>query len=151
MVIKHLVLSGGGPTGLITYGAARYLSKEGYWNISNIETIYGCSIGAFMGIILTLKYDWDWLDDYLEKRPWEKIADDIGVAEILQIYEKKGILDTDFIIKALGPLLSAKDIDINISLEDFYKITNIEIHLFCVDINPEEITKIDLSYKLNLH
>ena len=40
MVIKHLVLSGGGPTGFLTYGAARFLSKEGFWDISNIESIY---------------------------------------------------------------------------------------------------------------
>lgn len=27
MVIKHLVISGGGPTGLLSYGAAKYLEK----------------------------------------------------------------------------------------------------------------------------
>ena len=74
MTIHHLVLCGGGPSGFLIYGAARHLSKENYWDIKNIKTIYGCSIGAYMGILISLKYDWEVLDDYLIKRPWEKVA-----------------------------------------------------------------------------
>ena len=146
MVIKHLVLSGGGPTGFLTYGAARFLSKEGFWDISNIESIYGCSIGAFMGVVFTLGYEWEWLDDYFVKRPWDKIVD-ISITDIFKVYEKKGILDITFVEKAIGPLLTAKDIDMDITLKDFYDHTQIEFHLFSMDINTEEITKIDLSYK----
>ena len=40
MVIKHLVFSGGGPIGLISYGAAKQLNKKKFWEIENIETIY---------------------------------------------------------------------------------------------------------------
>ena len=69
MTIKHIVISGGGPTGFITYGAVRYLSKEKFWDLKNIETIYGSSIGALMGVVFSLGYDWEWLDDYFIKRP----------------------------------------------------------------------------------
>ena len=72
--IKHLVFSGGGPAGLLTYGAAKYLAQKGFWTLSDIKSIYGCSIGAYMGIIISLNYEWDWLDDYFIKRPWEKIV-----------------------------------------------------------------------------
>jgi hypothetical protein len=41
--IKHIVMNGGGPAGLITYGAAKYLHKKGFWKLENIESIYGCS------------------------------------------------------------------------------------------------------------
>ena len=33
--IKHLVMSGGGPAGLITYGAAKHLHKKGFWKLEN--------------------------------------------------------------------------------------------------------------------
>jgi len=66
MTIKHLVFSGGGPAGLVLYGAAKQLNNV-YWNLNNIESIYGTSIGAFIGIIISLGYDWDVVDDYLIK------------------------------------------------------------------------------------
>ena len=36
MVIKHIVINGGGPSGFISYGAARYLHDVEFWNIENI-------------------------------------------------------------------------------------------------------------------
>ena len=39
-LIKHIVLSGGGPSGLLTYGAIRHLAKEGFWQLKNIKSIY---------------------------------------------------------------------------------------------------------------
>ena len=51
MTIEHIILSGGGPTGFITYGVLKHLSKENYWNLNKIKTIYGTSIGAFVGVI----------------------------------------------------------------------------------------------------
>ena len=70
MVIKHLVFSGGGPIVLISYGAAKQLNKKKFWEIENIETIYGTSVGAYMGTLISLGYEWDWIDDYFIKRPW---------------------------------------------------------------------------------
>ena len=54
MVIKHIVMAGGGPSGFITYGVLKHLSGEKYWNIDNIESLYGTSIGAFFSTILCL-------------------------------------------------------------------------------------------------
>jgi predicted acylesterase/phospholipase RssA len=71
--IKHLVISSGGPAGFTMYGALRYLNKEGVWNINNIKTIYGTSVGTCIAIFLSLNYDWDTIDNFLLKRPWSKI------------------------------------------------------------------------------
>ena len=35
MTIKHLVISGGGPTGLKAIGALQHLEQNGVWNITN--------------------------------------------------------------------------------------------------------------------
>jgi len=145
MVIKHIVISGGGPTGFLTYGAARYLAKEDFWKLSDIKSIYGCSIGAYMGVILSLGYDWDWLDDYFIKRPWNKV---IGITptNILESFMKKGILGEKFMIDSLEPLFSANDIDINISLKEFHELNGIDIHLYSANINTYNIEKVDISH-----
>ena len=43
------------------------------WKLEDIETIYGTSVGSIIAVILALDYDWDTLDDYLIKRPWNNV------------------------------------------------------------------------------
>lgn len=88
MTIKHLVISGGGPTGFLSYGVASYLAKKDFWKLEDIKSIYGCSIGAYMGVVLSLGYEWEWLDDYFIKRPWEKLAASSAI-KFTDINEKK--------------------------------------------------------------
>jgi predicted acylesterase/phospholipase RssA len=146
MVIKHLVLSGGGPSGFHTYGAVKYLSINNFWNISNIETIYGTSIGACIGIILCLKYEWEVIDDYFIKRPWNKIIN-ISPDSVLELWNAKGLLGRDVIFEIIAPLLKAKELSTDITLKEFYEYTNIELHMFTVNVNCKQFTVVDLSYK----
>ena len=60
MTIKHIVISGGGPTGFLSYGAIRYLAKEKFWNLADISSIYGCSIGAYIAIIISFFCHYYW-------------------------------------------------------------------------------------------
>jgi predicted acylesterase/phospholipase RssA len=71
--IKHLVISSGGPAGHMMYSILRTLNVKGIWDFKNIRSIYGSSIGSYIAIILSLQYDWSVIDDYLIKRPWEKV------------------------------------------------------------------------------
>ena len=103
-MIKHLVLSGGGPTGLTTYGVLKKLNQKGLWNIKNIKTIYGTSVGSLIGIILTLKLDWKYIDNYFIKEEWDKILN-FNSTNILELYSGKGLLDESFIINILEPLM----------------------------------------------
>lgn len=146
MVIKHLVLSGGGPSGFVTYGAIKQLHKNKKWNLENIKSIYGCSAGAIVGIIISLGYDWNLLDDYLIKRPWHKLVD-IGLAEIVEFFNKKGVLHKDFFKDILDPLFTAKDISIDVTLKQLYDLTNIELHFFSTVIDNGIFKKIDISHK----
>ena len=146
MTIKHIVIRGGGPTGFIVYGALKHLIKETYLDMNNIKTIYGCSIGALFGVILSLKYDWNVLDDYLIKRPWEKIVD-IGPEDIFSIFNQKGLLGLNFIVKTMQPLLEAKDLSLNVTLRELYEYNNIEIHMYAVDLNDDILKETDISYK----
>ena len=141
--IKHLVLSGGGPAGFITYGALRYLAQQEFWHLQNIESIYGCSVGAFFGVIVSLGYEWEWLDDYFIKRPWEKLIH----ISALTFFEKKGLLDETFIAESIASLLSAKDLKVDITLAELYAHTKIELHMYATNINAKLIEKVDISYK----
>ena len=142
-IIKHLVISGGGPAGFLTYGALRYTAQQKVWNLNEIKSIYGCSVGAFFGVIISLGYDWEWLDDYFIKRPWEKLIN----ISALTFFEKKGLLDEKFIEESISVLLSAKDLKVNITLKELYEHNKIEIHMYTTNINSSMIEKVDISYK----
>lgn len=145
-VIKHLVIGGGGPNGIITYGALSQLSKLGFWELTNIECIYGCSIGSLLGVIISLGYPCEWIDDYLIKRPWDKLLKESKVP-ISDINSHRGLITNNFIIELMVPLLNAKDLLCTISLKDLYEYNHIDIHMFTVDMNSKSLEKIDLSYK----
>jgi predicted acylesterase/phospholipase RssA len=146
MKLKHLVLSGGGPSGLLTYGVASHLAKQGFWQLADIRSMYGCSIGAYLCVLFSLGYAWDWLDDYLIKRPWEKLVAGY-TTHLIDIYEKKCLVTEHFFTEAIAPLLRAKDLSETITLKELYAYNQIEIHLYATNINAAQLEKIDLSHK----
>ena len=143
MTIKHLVISGGGPVLIKVLGAIQHLEEAKFINMSEIETIYGTSAGAIVGILISLNFDWETINDYIIKRPWHDVFP-LKVQNILDAYTKKGLFDKKNIEKCFKPLLDAKDIPIDINLEDFYKLTNKEIHFYTFEINDYKIE--DISY-----
>ena len=144
-VIKHLVLSGGGPSGLVTYGAAKYLAQSGLWSLKNIKSMYGCSIGAYFAIVLSLNYEWSWLDDYYIRRPWEKLVKITG-NDFMQIFTEKGLVGEQVIRESLAPLFIAKDLAVNITLAELYAYNGIDVHMYSVNINTDTLTKVDISH-----
>ena len=54
MVIKHLSLCGGGIIGLVMYGTLKRLNKLKFWELKNIESIYACSVGTIIGLMIIL-------------------------------------------------------------------------------------------------
>jgi predicted acylesterase/phospholipase RssA len=92
MTIKHLVISGGGPIMIQILSAFQELEKNNYVNMKNIETIYGTSAGAIIGIIFSLGFEWETINDYIIKRPWQDVFP-IKVQKILDAYSNKGIFN----------------------------------------------------------
>ena len=141
MTIKHLVISGGGPSMIQTLGAIQYLETAEFIDIHNIETIYGTSAGAIVGVLIALKYDWVTINDYIIKRPWQDVFA-IKAQNIFDAYTKKGLFDIKTIEKCFKPLLDAKDISMSITLADFFKYSNIELHFFAFEINNFVLTDV---------
>lgn len=144
MAIKHLVISGGGPIMIQILSAIQELENKKFLNLNEIETIYGTSAGAIIGLMISLKFDWEVLNDYIIKRPWHDVFS-FKVQNILDSYSKKGIFDIKTIEKCFKPLFDAKDIPIDINLKNFYELTKIELHMFSFEINQYKIE--DISYK----
>ena len=143
--IKHLVFSGGGPAGLLTYGAVKELAYANTWVLTNIQSIYGTSIGAYIGILISLGYDWTWLDDYIIKRPWEKVFT-VTAQTFWDAYEQKGLLGEKIVLESLKPLLEAKDLPEQCTLQELYAFNQIDIHLYTTNINSMRLSKVDLSH-----
>ena len=133
MVINHLVLSGGAVVGLVQYGILKQLTKLNIISYKNIKSIYATSIGSYIGLIYLLNYKWEWMDDFLIKRPLNKL-----VGNNLSLYDfffKKGIVDEELIIKIIKPLFLGKDLDINITLKEFYDLNKIKFNIYVSNIS----------------
>ena len=142
--IKHIVCSGGGHNGFVYYGILKQLNKKGFWNFDDIETIYATSAGSIIGVFIALQFDWDVLDDYMIKRPWNTIYK-MDIYSILDVFNKKGLFDIEVIRETFLPLFKAKDISVDMTMAEFYEFTKIELHIIITDINTFET--VDISYK----
>jgi predicted acylesterase/phospholipase RssA len=181
--IKHLVISSGGPAGHMMYSILRTLNLKGIWDAKDIKTIYGSSVGSYIAIIIALRYEWEFMDDYLIKRPWEKIfissssaavtGTGTGTAEssehassassvassasaslsdaknkldsVLKLYNNHGLYGMKEFTDALRPALQGKDIPVNVTFQEFYERTGIELHFTVTELN--KFKSIDFSHK----
>ena len=144
MVIKHIVLSGGGYLGLYELGVLQYLNDNKFFNHENLKSIYGTSIGSLISTIICLNITWKDIIQYFEERPWYKLIQ-ITSDMIINIIQQKGLFDEDIIKNILMPFFKSKNLQENITLLEFYEYTNIELYVYAVDIN--KYTSVELSYK----
>jgi predicted acylesterase/phospholipase RssA len=143
-IIEHLVISGGGQTGFTFYGILKEAAKQGFWNIKNIKSMYGVSIGTFIAVILCLKYDWDIIDTYLINRPWHNVFK-VDIYTILQAFERRGIFGIDAMEKMLGPLFAGVDISTSVTLKEFYELNGIDLYFYTTELN--QYKQIKMSHK----
>jgi len=141
--IKHLVISGGGPSLFQYISVIQHLDENNIIDLQKIESIYGTSAGGMVGILLCLKYDWETLNDYEIMRPWHELFS-IKINAIFESYKNRGIFGKQTIEKAFKPLLDAKDLSINITLKEFYEYSKIELHFYSFEINKFKTE--DISY-----
>ena len=98
MNIKHLVISGGGPSMLQYISAIQYLNENNIIDLNNIESIYGTSAGSMVAVLLALKYDWETLNDYIIQRPWHELFH-FKINYIFDAYKNRGVYNKAIIEK----------------------------------------------------
>lgn len=173
--IKHLVISSGGPAGHMMYSILRTLNLKGVWDAKDIKSIYGSSIGSFIAIIIALRYEWEVMDDYLIKRPWDKIfvsSSSSGTSSetttehtssssssasaslsdaknkldsVFKLYNNHGLYGLKEFTETLRPALQGKDISVNVTFQEFYARTGIEVHFMVTELNKFQV--VDFSHK----
>jgi Patatin-like phospholipase len=144
MTIKHIVISGGGPTGISTVGTLQHLEESGFWKHDDLESIYATSIGSVIAVLLAMRFDWTTINDYIIKRPWKDVYK-ISVNDIFDAYSKKGVFDGQCFDVFFKPFFDAQDISLDITTLEFYERFKIELHFFALELNNFELTNI--SYK----
>ena len=140
-VIKHLVLAGGGTYGIAAYGALKETHQKGFWDIKNIIDIHSTSIGGIIAIMIVLGYDWETLDAYIIRRPWNVLFK-YDIRSLLNAYDNCGIFDQHVVESALKPLFLGKDINIDVTLEEFYNKTGINIYFYTCELNSFQLRSI---------
>lgn len=142
--IEHLVLSGGAYLGYYHIGALQFLEKHNFIKRENLKSIYGTSIGSLVGVLLCLKLDWDIIDDYIIKRPWEKLFE-LDLDKLMDIFKIKGLFNKSLFNKIFEPLFLSCNLKKDITLKELYEYSNIELYIFAVDIISLKLK--NFSYK----
>ena len=144
MTIKHIVLSGGGYKGFYSIGALKYLAENNFYDIENIENIYGTSVGTIIGAALCLKLNLSDICEYVINKPWHKDFN-FKIESLLDVYSKKGIINKSFIVSIFDNLLKSENLKQNITLKELYDKCNINFYIFVVNFTTYELVK--LSHK----
>ena len=143
MTIKHLVISGGGPTGIKALGALKYLHEQSYWNINDIKTIYATSAGSLIAVLIMLKFDMETISNYILNRPWHE-AYPINISQFFDSYKNKGLYSkvTEIFFK---PFFETKELSFAMTMKELYEYTGIDLHVFSLEINDFKV--VDISWK----
>jgi predicted acylesterase/phospholipase RssA len=141
--IKHLVCSGGGVNGFSFYGIFKEANKQGFWNMADIQTMYGTSVGSILLVMISLGYSWEDLDNYLIHRPWDTVYK-INMYSFVEWFSRKGIFDYSSIQETFSPLLKGKDLSLEITMRELFDFNGIELHIFVTEINGFSME--DISY-----
>lgn len=149
MTIKHLVIAGGGPSVFVMFGVLKTLHEKGVWNINNIQSIYGSSSGAMLGIFLALMkcgLTMEDIEDYMFKRSWKQLLEK-EIYDFPTAFSKKGFYDLNMSKKCLEPMFKACNISVEITMKELFDLTNIKNCMFTVNINQIPLEKLGVSYQ----
>jgi predicted acylesterase/phospholipase RssA len=128
-MIKHIVISGGSVYGFVYYGILKSLLQSHTIDIENIQTIYATSVGCIIAVLLSLQLHIEEIDNYLINRPWQNVFE-FTLSNILNIIQHNGMFDMTIITTIFTPLFIANDMNIDITMLEFYKKTKMEFHFF---------------------
>jgi predicted acylesterase/phospholipase RssA len=145
-VVKHLVLSGGGPSLFSIFGALRELHGV-RWHIDNIETIYACSSGSWLAVCIALMkigLTFDELSNYIVKRNWSSLLFD-NMLDMRSALASRGLFDESTIQQSISPLLRTVGLPEAITLNEFCEQCGVRVIMMSVDINTRPLTKVFLD------
>ena len=142
-MIKHIVIPGGGPTGFVDYGVIEYICQNDYIDLDSIESIHATSVGTFIGLTIAIKNDWEIYRDYMTNCHFDKIFY-IDPNKIINILSHNNIMSDDCFLKYISPILLANNLDVDITLKQFYEFSNIDFYLYAT--RESDLSAVALSH-----
>jgi len=133
--IKNLVIGGGGFNGFQFFGIIKYLEENNL--ISEVNKYVGVSMGAFISLMLILKYKYYEIEEFLLKFDFSKIFD-IKIEKIFTEDNLKGLSNGENFDKLIKKFLTNKGFNENITLKEFYEKTNKEFIVCVANITYEK-------------
>ncbi len=131
--IKNLVLSGGGFKGFSLIGA--YKALQDYQCTDQIERIIGTSIGAFIGLLIVLKYNSDDLYSFITSFNYEKLKN----MDFVRFFENWGLESGDKFEKFIQVLVRRKlNLD-NTTFIELHKYKPIEFTMTVTHLNQNQV------------
>jgi len=140
-MIKNIVLSGGFYHGFVELGAFYQLAQQDYFSMENIETLYGTSAGGMIAAMMSLKLPLDDILDYVVNRPWHKIIN----VNFVGAFQSKGFIGRSLFAGMLDNILRACGLDIDTTMQELYAYSNVDLHLFSIEL--EHFNLVDISHK----
>lgn len=135
----HLVLSGGGLSGLIYIGVYRFLQQ--YHLLKNIRYFSGTSIGAIFAYLFGLGVEYEYLESFvMGNEDTEGLCTrspmlSFDPRNILQLPSKRGIYSTERFRAYLTTYLQKKHGMTDITFAQYIKLTGVDLHINVTCLN----------------
>ncbi len=143
---KSIVFSGGGIKGFVYIGIIKQIEKN--YNIqTEFNEFYGTSIGALIAFLLCISYTSIELEYIFLNLDLNKLLC-IKIHKLLNNY---GIISNQNILRLLQKLILYKNIDPNITYDQFYKLTKKDFGCIATQINGNSFINVFFSYKTTPH
>tara|TARA_Y100000741_G_scaffold81200_1_gene59511 strand:+ start:2813 stop:3730 length:918 start_codon:yes stop_codon:yes gene_type:complete len=132
-IIKTLVLPACGQNGLYVFGALKSLRENEFWHHENIEEIFATSSGTILGMIILLNIDFELIKQYFVCRPWHNLIP--SKKEFVYNLFGSGILKKDLLDKLFEPLFKMCEMELDITMLELYKRTQIEFNIYTTNLD----------------
>ena len=126
MDIKHIVLSSAAHNGINMVGILYQAEYQKIIQYDKIQTVYGTSAGAIVLALWLTRIDKETLYEFIIDRPWGKTYKP-SPNIINGLLNEKGFFNIEHLTNILSPVFKSRGININITLMEFYKYTNIRM------------------------
>jgi predicted acylesterase/phospholipase RssA len=94
--------------------------------------------------MMALQYSWEELDNFIMKRPWKNVWK-FSVMNVFDYYKNNGIYGVELFQDFFGPLLMGKDLELTVTLKEFYEATGKNIYFYSVKLSTFET--VEFSHK----
>lgn len=141
---SHLILSGGGMSGLVYIGVYRFLKEHSV--LKDVHYMTGTSIGALFVFLFGLNIDYDKIEGlYIGKQGvCEKSAMvEFNPCNLLNLRTKHGLYTTERFRPYIVQLIKTRYDMEDITFSEYIKLTGIDIHISTTCLNTH--THLDLS------